>query len=72
MKIHFKADILAAVAVVDAKAPYTPRVRESKTVLDYKSHSMDSIFQSFSVELGGTSLALFTEMKKEKTICDYR
>ena len=25
---------------------------ESKTVLDYKSHSMDSIFQSFSVELG--------------------
>ena len=27
-------------------------VMESKTVLDYKSHSMDSIFQSFSVELG--------------------
>ena len=52
MKIHFKTDIFAAVAVVDAKAPYTPRVRESKTVLDYKSHSMDSIFQSFSVELG--------------------
>ena len=32
--------------------PYSPRVRESKTVLDYKSHSTDSIFQSFSVELG--------------------
>ena len=49
--IHFKTDVFVAVAVVDAKAPYSPRVRESNTVLDYKSHSMDSIFQSFSVEL---------------------
>ena len=49
--IHFKTDVFAAVAVVDAKAPYSPRVRESKTALDYKSHSVDSIFQSFSVEL---------------------